>query len=88
MKETLEKVAAEGLNMSRMNDIVGRRLQKTLNELESNPHNTLSNTLIWYFLYGQDQVSRCLPAEERAYDAGGRGGLFFRHCMCIFGRPA
>lgn len=60
IKETLEGVAAEGLNMDRMKDIVGRRMQKTLNELESNPHNSLSNTLIWYFLYGRDEVRRAI----------------------------
>lgn len=56
MQQVFVDVAREGLNMDRMRDIVDRRMQKMLNALESSPHQTFCESLIWFFLYGDSQV--------------------------------
>lgn len=56
MQQVFVAVAREGLNMDRMRDIVDRRMQKMLNALESSPHQTFCDSLIWFFLYGDSQV--------------------------------
>ena len=55
-------LAEKGLDMGRMKDIVEKRLEKVLNAMETSPHSSLSDTLIWYFLYGEGKV--CMGESE------------------------